>query len=107
MPEDRLKSAYEVAMERLRAEDRDRGVEPARPLTKAQKKRIAELRQEAKAKLADLEVQAGEAQAARTIYLGLLGVLHEYACGALGVPACGSHALSGRHFRRFVKRTYT
>ncbi len=31
--------------------------------------------------------------------LGLLGVLHEYACGALS-----SRALSGRPFRRFVTR---
>jgi len=64
MPEDRLKSAYEVAMERLRAEDRNRGVEPARPLTKAQKKRIAELRQEAKAKLAELEILRGKQRSA-------------------------------------------
>jgi hypothetical protein len=56
MAKDRLKSAYELAMDRLRAEDRDRGVEPDRPLTAAQKKRITELRQEAKAKLAELEI---------------------------------------------------
>ena len=32
--------------------------------------------------------------------------LDEYACGALGVPACGSHALSSRRLRHFVTRTY-
>ena len=39
-------------------------------------------------------------------FLVLLGDLHEYACGALGVPACGSHALSSRRLRHFVTRTY-
>jgi hypothetical protein len=39
-------------------------------------------------------------------FLGLLGVLHEYACGALGVPACGSHALSSRRLQHFVTKTY-
>ncbi len=39
-------------------------------------------------------------------FLALLGVLHEYACGALGVPACGSHALSGRRLRHFATKTY-
>ena len=57
MPEDKpLKSAYELAMERLRAEDREAGVEEPKPLTDGQKKEIARLRQEAKAKLAELEI---------------------------------------------------
>ena len=51
-----LKSAYELAMERLRAKDRDSGVEESRPLTDDQKAEIARLRQEAKAKLAELEI---------------------------------------------------
>jgi hypothetical protein len=51
-----LKSAYELAMQRLRAKDREAGIEEHRPLTAAQKKRIAELRQEAKAKIAELEI---------------------------------------------------
>jgi hypothetical protein len=34
-------------------------------------------------------------------FLGLLGVLHEYACGALT-----SHALSSRGLRHFVTKTY-
>jgi len=51
-----LKSAYELAMERLKAKDRDDGVEESGPLTSAQKSRIAEVRQEAQAKLAELEI---------------------------------------------------
>ena len=51
-----LKSAFELAMERLKAKDRDEGVEETGPLSKKQKERIAELRQEAQAKLAELEI---------------------------------------------------
>jgi hypothetical protein len=51
-----LKSAYELAMERLKAKDRDEGVEESGPLSKKQKERIAALRQEAQAKLAELEI---------------------------------------------------
>ena len=51
-----LKSAYELAMERLRASDREAGVEEERPLTDEQKQEIARLRQEAKAKLAEMEI---------------------------------------------------
>jgi hypothetical protein len=51
-----LKSAYELAMDRLRAKDREEGVEEATPLTEAQKRRITELRAESKAKLAELEI---------------------------------------------------
>jgi hypothetical protein len=51
-----LKSAFELAMDRLKARDREDGVEEAAPLTKAQKDRIAELRSEAQAKLAELEI---------------------------------------------------
>lgn len=50
------KSAYELAMERLRARDREAGVKEQRPLTARQKKKIAELRNEAGAKLAELEI---------------------------------------------------
>jgi hypothetical protein len=56
----KLKSAYELAMERLRAQDREGGVEQARPLGDEQKKTIARLRQEAKAKLAELEILLGK-----------------------------------------------
>jgi hypothetical protein len=51
-----LKSAYELAMERLRAEDRDAGIEEVRPLSREQKEAIAELRQKAQASLAELEI---------------------------------------------------
>ncbi len=34
-------------------------------------------------------------------FLGLLGVLHEYACGGTS-----SHALSSRHLQHFVTTTY-
>lgn len=56
MPDAPLKSAYELAMERLKAKDRAEGLEDERPLTAEQKARIAELRQEAKAKLAEMEI---------------------------------------------------
>lgn len=51
-----LKSAFELAMDRLKAKDKAEGVVDAKPLTSAQKKRIAELRSEAQAKLAELEI---------------------------------------------------
>lgn len=56
MADEKLKSAYELAMERLRAGDRKRGVEPDKPPSDSQKARIAELRQEARAKLAEIEI---------------------------------------------------
>jgi hypothetical protein len=56
MTERKLKSAYELAMDRLRAEDRERGVEPDKPLTAKQKGEIARLRQAAQAKLAEIEI---------------------------------------------------
>jgi glutamate synthase domain-containing protein 1 len=51
-----LKSAYELAMERLRAKDREAGVDEPTRLTAEQKKEITELRQAAKAKLAEIEI---------------------------------------------------
>lgn len=50
------KSAYELAMERLRKKDAEAGVEH-RPLTDAQKAAIAEVRSQYEAKLADLEIR--------------------------------------------------
>ena len=47
-----LKSAYELAMERLRAQDKGR----REPLTDEQKAEIARLRQEAEAKLAEMQI---------------------------------------------------
>ena len=53
MAEDKpLKSAYELAVERLRKSDEDAGVE-VRPLTVAQKTAIAEIRNFYEAKLAE------------------------------------------------------
>ena len=54
-----LKSAYELAMERLRKEDAERG-EEVRPLTDEQKEEVARLRREAKAKIAELEIMRGQ-----------------------------------------------
>lgn len=56
MSEEPLKSAYELAMERLQAQDRAQGVEKHKPLTESQKKQIAELRRQAKARHAELEI---------------------------------------------------
>ena len=50
-----LKSAYELAMERLRKGDADAGIE-RRPVTDAQKAAIAEIRNFYEAKLAEVEV---------------------------------------------------
>lgn len=49
------KSAYELAMERLRRKDADAGVEH-KPVTEAQKAAIAEVRSFYEAKLAEVEV---------------------------------------------------
>jgi len=50
-----LKSAYELAMERLRKNDEEAGVE-RRPVTDAQKAAIAEIRNFYEAKIAEVEV---------------------------------------------------
>ena len=54
--ESSMKSAYELAMERLKAEDHAAGIEAPKPLTGKQKETITELRQRAKAKLAEIEI---------------------------------------------------
>jgi hypothetical protein len=57
MSEDKpLPSAFELAMNRLREKDREEGIEEAGPLDAKQKEEIARLRQDAKAKLAELEI---------------------------------------------------
>ncbi len=53
--DDEPKSAYELAMERLRKKDRDEGVQERAP-TAAQRKAIAEARQMADARLAEREI---------------------------------------------------
>ena len=55
MPSDGPKSAYELAMERLRQKDREAGVEE-RPLTDEQKAAIAEARQVYQARMAEREI---------------------------------------------------
>ncbi len=55
MADDAPKSAYELAMERLRQKDKEASVDD-RPLTEAQKAAIAEVRQFYKAKSAELEI---------------------------------------------------
>lgn len=61
-----LKSAYELAMDRLKAEDRESGVEQAKPLTDEQKASIAELRTQARAKRAEIEILHEKSREAAT-----------------------------------------
>jgi len=57
MPKDDApKSAYELAMQRLRKKDRDEGVKEDSAPTPAQRKAIAEARQMADARLAEREI---------------------------------------------------
>ena len=51
-----MKSAYEIAMERLQTADREQGLDKPKSLTEMQKKQIAELRQQAKASKAELQI---------------------------------------------------
>ena len=55
MAGDAPKTAFEIAMERLRQKDREAGVEE-RPLTEAQKAAIAEVRKFYEAKAAEREI---------------------------------------------------
>ena len=55
MGEDRLKSAYELAMERFQKKDAETGV-VQRPLTDEQKAEIAEIRSRYQAKIAEIEI---------------------------------------------------
>jgi len=66
MADDGPKSAFDLAMERLRQKDKEAGVEE-RPLTDAQKAAIAEARQVYEAKVAEREILHQAAlRAART-----------------------------------------
>jgi len=56
MAADEPKSAFELAMERLRKKDEEAGVEGQRPLTEAQKAAIAEARQVYEARMAEREI---------------------------------------------------
>jgi hypothetical protein len=53
---DRPKSAYEITLEKLKQQDRERGVSAPATLSAAQKKSIAEIRKVAQAKLAEREI---------------------------------------------------
>ena len=55
MTDDRLKSAYELALERFQKKDADAGVVHT-PLTDEQKAEIAEIRSRYQAKIAELEI---------------------------------------------------
>lgn len=55
MPDDAPKSAYELAMERLKKQDREAGVED-RPLTEQKRAAIADARKFYEAKLAEREI---------------------------------------------------
>lgn len=50
------KSAYEIAMEKLRAQDKERGEKRGKSLSEAKKKQIAEVRRVFEAKLAEREI---------------------------------------------------
>ncbi len=55
MADEAPKSAYELAMERLRKKDKDEGVDD-RPPTPEQREKIAEARRVAEAKMAEREI---------------------------------------------------
>ena len=61
MPDDEPKTAYELILERLKKKDHDEGVEE-RPVSDDQRARIAELRNVAKAKLAEREIFFNQAR---------------------------------------------
>jgi len=56
MTDEPLKSSYELAMERLRARDREQGLDEGAPLSREQKEHIAGLRVQAQAKRAEIEI---------------------------------------------------
>ena len=66
MPDDAPKSAYELAMERLRRKDAEQGIEE-REVSEEQKNEIAEVRRVYAAKVAEVEI----------LYKSTLMTLHE------------------------------
>ena len=62
MTDDAPKSAYELALERLKKKDQEEGV-PERKITDAQRAKIQELRQVYEARLAEREILYGSARA--------------------------------------------
>jgi aminoglycoside phosphotransferase len=61
LSDDEPKTAYELILERLKKKDHDEGVEE-RPVSDDQRARIAELRNVAKAKLAEREIFFNQAR---------------------------------------------
>jgi ABC-type polar amino acid transport system ATPase subunit len=57
------KSAYEIALEKLRAQDRERGERAPAPLSDGQKRRIAEARARCQARIAEREILFREERA--------------------------------------------
>jgi len=55
MGDDKLKSAYELALERFQKKDAEAGI-VAQPLTDEQKAAVAEVRSQYQAKIAELEI---------------------------------------------------
>jgi hypothetical protein len=56
MSDEEPKSAYEIAMQKLRERDKSEGREEEKPLSGSQRDEIARIRKEAEAKLAQLEI---------------------------------------------------
>jgi len=79
MPDDAPpKSAYELAMERLQAQDRKAGIAEPKRLTRRQKEAIAKLRRDAEAKLAELEIMFDERREAAAGDLEQLAQLEKH-----------------------------
>lgn len=71
------KSAYELAMERLRQKDREEGVSET-PLTDEQREKIAEVRRVAEARLAEREILHQSARAKARDMAALEALEEEY-----------------------------
>jgi len=77
---DGMKSAWEIALEKLKTQDRERGERGPAALSTAQKKTIADVRARCQAKLAEIEIQheadrrqaAGDADALAKVEEGYL-----------------------------------
>ncbi len=78
MADDAPKSAYEIAMERLRRKDREEGVRE-RPLTDAQKAAIAEARKLYESKMAEREILHRDALAKARSYEEVATLNQQYA----------------------------
>jgi hypothetical protein len=75
--DDAPKSAFELAMERLRRKDQEEGIEE-RPLTDDQRARIAETRSLYQARIAELEILAGSDRAKATTHEELDAIEERY-----------------------------